>query len=128
MEGTGEIGVHHRFFRPVHLQGHGDILCRVKKGVDDVDFLGRHTVEPVNPDVGGRKGGGLWNFPGQQVEKASLVVEMVLQVAVVGTVQEGEVRHLPPQRAVSLGCGGIFQILLRYAEHIQLVEKAGEFL
>ena len=77
-----------------------------------MDFLGRHAVEPVNPYTGGTEGGRFWNFPGQQVEKTPLVVEVVFQVPVVGAVKEGKVRHLPPQRRIALGCGGVFQILL----------------
>ena len=96
------------------------------QGGDDADFLGRHAVEPVDPYPGLFKCGRFGNFPGQKVKEAPFVGEVILQVPVVGTVKEGKVSHFPSQRRISLGFGGGGKVLFRHAEHVELVEEAGE--
>ena len=48
----GEVRIFRRLFRTVHLQCHGDFLGCVNERGHDADFLRRHAVKAIDPDVG----------------------------------------------------------------------------
>ncbi len=121
-----EIGISHGRFRPVHGERHGHFLRRVNEGGDDVNLLRRHAIEAINPHMGAANGFGFGDFSCQEIEETSLIGKVSAQVLVVSAIEERQIRRLLAQRRVPFPFGGVIQLFLRHAEHIQLVEEVCE--